>query len=159
MKKDFDSIQKIEFQEKSFKDLSDIIRQNIDELQAIENVNGKILKSSAQEFEAILVNRNQIKSESTLNLNILKESNSSRFINRIDTSGYSINITIKEENRTDENISFSLANDDYELYWLKNSPGYSIAYSQTETEKFTIKQISEEIWEDWLNKVGINFNI
>ncbi len=153
IKKDFDSIQKLEFQENSFKEIKKIIEINISELGSLENINAKITKDDSNVFEAILVNRNMIGIECILSINIEKEKN--QLYQQLHNSEYGLNVVLKKSNGSKQDFSYSLNFDEYNMFW-KTSSFHS--FNQTPiTEKLTSKQITEEIWEMWLKEVGIEF--
>lgn len=155
IKKDFDSIQKLDFQEKTFKEVKKYLLENISELESLNNISAKVTLNEPKSFEAILVNRNMIKTECTLFLSTDKDKNPMHF--RLHDSEYGLNISLKKLNASNHEFSFFLSNDEYNLFWKANTfQNYSYG-NQSESDKLTSKQISEEIWELWLKEVGIEF--
>ena len=61
---DFDSIEKIEFVERSLHDIKDYLKRYIDEIVKLENIKARIIVDNKAEFECVLVNRNKIATES-----------------------------------------------------------------------------------------------
>lgn len=70
VQKDFDSIEKIEFAEKSLQEVKTYIKRYMEEVIKLDNIKSRILSDNDQEFECILVNRNKIATESHLKVSI-----------------------------------------------------------------------------------------
>lgn len=153
IKKDFDSIQKIEFQEKTFEEVRKILSENISELGSLDKINAKVTISESKSFKAILVNRNMIGMESILSVDIKNDKN--KLFHQLHNSEHGLNIILKKSNGSEQEFSYSLSSDEYNLFWkASNYHSYS-SNPNTETEKLTSKQITKELWGMWLNEVGI----
>lgn len=155
VKQDFDSIQKLEFQEKTFTEVKKYLIVNIAELESLDGIIAKITGDEQRSFEAILVNRKMIKKESTLNINI--DNNKNRLYQQLHNSDHSLNVTLKGPDNSNQNFSYSLSFDEYNLFWEINSFQNFSQNFNSETEKLSSKQLSEEIWEFWLKEIGIEF--
>ncbi len=66
IKKDFDTIQRIEFIENTFKRISDQLKKNLLEIKVVDTITTKILEESKELFKAIMVNRSKLLAESQL---------------------------------------------------------------------------------------------
>ena len=146
VKKDFDSLQKMDFQDESFKKLKGILENNIVEIDGIENIKTRILANTVKAFEALIVNRNKIQTESKIIINT-DNSQSGTYI-RFNGSEYAISCTF--ENSSSQNLSYGIAWDDFELYWESQND-----FHRSEKQKLTIEEMANEIWSSWLEKVGI----
>jgi hypothetical protein len=147
VQKDFDSIEKQEFMEKTFYDVKDLLNRYIDEIIQVDNIKVRILKEEDKAFECLLVNRNKIAAESRLTINTISENNGMGFRQPDEKQ---INYKISNNNNPAEK-NFKLAHDDYQLFWIENS-----YYSMSgEKKQLTAKDITDLIWNEWLESVGI----
>jgi hypothetical protein len=147
VQRDFDSIEKMEFVEKTFHEIKELLKRYIDEILQIDNIKARIMIDDKKDFECLLVNRNKIATESKLNLSIA--GNKSGFHPSNSTEEeiiYSINLN----NRGSDKI-FILAFDDYHLFFIQNN-FYSSSIKKME---LTAKEIADMIWKEWLESVGI----
>lgn len=146
VKKDFDSIQKLEFKEKSFKEIKKLLIDFLSEVELLDGIKNRILKDTDTEFETLLVNRNKVNTEARLKVNISNdEQNISMFFGRTDLT-YSFD---DEPNRYN---LFEVSNDDFEIFWLNNSTNHF--HSQI-VMRVDSKEIANIIWDELLTKVGI----
>lgn len=152
IQKEFDSIQKLEFVEKSFKEVVRYLSSYLDEITSLENVNVKILKQIETELKFIVVNRNMIQKEATVILEFDKEIDSinqgavAHFFRGM--SDFQIRITINKQSN-----GFALSNDPYNLFWLS----YGINM-RDDSKPYTTKEIADAVFEDVLKQVGISFD-
>jgi hypothetical protein len=147
VQKDFDSIEKMEFVEKTFHEIKDLLKRYIDEVLQIDNIKARIMIDNTKDFECLLVNRNKIATESQLNLSIMGNKSGFHSSNSIEEE---IIYSIKLNNRPSDK-SFILAFDDYHLFFIQNNL-YSGSNKKIE---FGVKEISDMIWNEWLESVGI----
>ncbi|HEY8688924.1 MAG TPA: toll/interleukin-1 receptor domain-containing protein [Chitinophagaceae bacterium] len=146
VQKDFDSIEKMEFVEKSLHDVKEFLKRYLDEILQIDNIKTRVLIDNNKEFQYLLVNRNKIATEAQLHISIDSENNSSIFSL---PSQQKINYTIIQNNRP-SNKTFSLAFDDYHLFWTENN-----YFSGGTRKELGAKEIADVIWNEWLESVGI----
>ena len=147
IQRDFDSIEKMEYVEKTFHEIKDFLKRFIDEILQIDNIKARTLIDTDRDFECLLVNRNKIATESRLRLSIGPDHER---IYSSQSSKEQINYTIDNSKRPSEK-SFILAFDEYHLFWSNNNP-----YSGSRNDKeIGSKLISEMIWNEWLESVGI----
>lgn len=147
VQKDFDSIEKMEFVEKTFHEIKDLLKRYIDEVVQIENIKARIMIDNSKNFECLLVNRNKIATESQLRLSIMANRSGFRTTNSFgEEIVYSINL-----NNRPQDTSFTLVFDDYHLFFIQNN-----FYSGSREQKELVsKEISDIIWKEWLESVGI----
>lgn len=155
IKQDFDSIQKLEFQEKTFDEVKKYLLVNISELESLDGIIAKVTGDEPKIFEAILVNRKMIKMESTLTINI--DNNKNRLYQQLHNSDHALNVTLNGSDNSNREFSYSLSFDEYNLFWKINSFQNFAQNINHETEKLSSKQLSEGIWEIWLKEIGIEF--
>jgi hypothetical protein len=149
VQKDFDSIEKMEFTEKSMHEVIDYLKRYLDEITGLDNIRARILVDSATSFECLIVNRNKIATESQLEIAI-DESGTGMFGHGQENRRivYSIN---SSKNNNQSAKAFNLDFDDYHLYWSQ------AAYTRMSDKKpeYTSQSIAEIIWNEWLESVGI----
>ena len=147
VQKDFDSIEKIEFTEKTFHEVKEHLKRYMEEVTLLDNIKTRVLNDNRQVFDCLLVNRNKIATESELKLSIGSENSSYPSISSADRQiTYSINSGIKQSKG-----NFTLTVDEYHLFWSENR-FYSYSH---DLKEFGSKEISEKIWDEWLASVGI----
>ncbi len=146
VKKDFDSLQKMDFQDESFKKLKGILDKNIEEINGIENIKTRILANTANAFEALIVNRNKIQTESKVLISTGNSQSSAHM--RFNSSEHAISCDF--DNSSNQNLGYGIAWDDFELFWERQND-----FHRSEKQKLTIEEMANEIWSSWLEKVGI----
>ncbi len=148
VQKDFDSIEKMEFIEKTFHEVKEFIKRYMEEILQIENIKARILSEDKNTFECFLVNRNKIATESELKISIASERQPlmSVFSSSEKQITYSINF-----NNRNASKGFSLGFDQYHLFWSEN-----IFYTGSRNKKeISSREIADIIWNEWLESVGI----
>lgn len=150
VKKDFDSIQKVEFIEETFNEIRTILKSYLKELlQVDDNIKARINIDDESIFESILVNRNLVKSEAILKITHNKSKNYTRSIPSF-PANREIEYIISKEHTPQEN-GFVLTFDEYHLYWATSD---YVSFGQ-KTDEITIKDMADKIWAEWLAFVGI----
>lgn len=146
VQKDFDSIQKIEFAETSFHEIKEFLKRFLEEVAQLDNIKSRVQTNTEKLFECLLVNRNKIATGSLLKV-LIGEQASFSFTRSNDKGiNYSIESKTKPTSR-----SFTMAFDEYHLYWSEGS-----YYSGSRDKKeLTSKDIADIIWNEWLESVGI----
>lgn len=149
VQKDFDSIEKMDFVEKTFHEVKEYLKRYIDEIVQMDNIKARILGESSTEFQTLIVNRNKIATESKLQMKTgTDRSGRSVFSSEAMKISYSIE---GGKSGTGEKY-FYLAHDDFHLFWTESS--YPQFPTGREREKGS-KEIAEIIWSVWLESVGI----
>lgn len=150
IKKDFDSIQKLEFTEKTFHDVRELLKRFLDEVIELDGISAKPTLDSAKEFECWLVNRNMINTESLLKLSTQPENNNRFGFTRQSDNVLTYTIT---QNGNPAVKSFGLQFDEFQLFWSEESA----YYNRSGRTKMEAKDIADAIWAEWLTSVGILF--
>lgn len=148
VQKDFDSIEKIEFVEKTLHEVKEYLKRYLEEIVKLDNIKTRIIVDSIKEFESLLVNRNKIATESHLKISISGESSTS-FSSRSNEKQIAYSIT--SGNSRQEAKTLTLSFDEYHLFWMENNY-YSGSRNKKELES---KEIAELMWSEWLESVGI----
>lgn len=149
VQKDFDSIEKLEFIEKTFHDIKEYLKRYIAEVTQLENIKVRTFNETDKIFECLLVNRNKIDTESRLKISIGSESQKSGFSAVYEEEmAYTIS-----RNERPAFKGFKLSFDDYHLFWM--SRGSNFYSNSRDTKELEIKEMAEVIWNEWLESVGI----
>jgi hypothetical protein len=144
VKKDFDSIERMEFCDKTFSEVKEHLKRYLTEVIELDNIKARTIQDDDSTFESILVNRNKINTESELKF----------FVENVDSYmtgpkqkqlAYTITKSDRFSNQKDK---FTLANDDYHLFWKKRDSNFNM-------KEFDSKEIADLIWNEWLESVGI----
>lgn len=147
VKKDFDSIQRLEFKEKSFLEIKKLISNYLSEVEQLDNIFKRITSDSLTNFEVLLVNRNKINAEAKLIISIdINQSKSNNFFANDEDLRYSFNDDLNQYK------SFKINQDEFELHWENI---HSNSFMREAIFKHNARSIADEIWEDLLKKVGI----
>ena len=149
VQKDFDSIEKMEFIERTFHEIKEYLKRYIEEVLQIDNIKARVGVDTNTDFECLLVNRNKIATESQLNLSIVGKKSGFRPSSAEEEIIYSIN-----NNNRAADKSFILGIDSYHLFFTQNDY-YS---GSRDKEEFGSKEISDKIWIEWLASVGMMWN-
>jgi hypothetical protein len=146
VQKDFDSIEKMEFAEKTFHEIIQHLKRYIEEVIQIDNIKSRVLVENKDEFECQLVNRNKIATEARLRVEMDLSNNSYSSVNDTKAIKYSI-----KGNNISEG-TYNLSFDEYHLYWSQGNYYHTLSMNKNE---LTSKDMADKIWEDWLASVGI----
>lgn len=148
VQKDFDSIEKLEFLEKTFHEIEDLIKRYIDEVIKLENIKVRILAEDENTFGAMLVNRNKIATEAELIITTAFDEQNRRGFYQPNEKQIYYSIANKAH---PVQKSFNLSFDEYQLFWTENN-----FYSGHKANiKLSSREIAETIWYEWLSSVGI----
>lgn len=147
VKKDFDSIQKMEFKENSFKEIKKFLKDYLAEVELLDNIKKRIITENETNFEAIIVNRNKVNTECKLRVTIedVKQFSNNHFFRNSDLS-------FSFDDNWNQYDFFEIANDEFEMYWLHNKS--NISFNKV-TFQSNAKNIADTMWEAWLERVGI----
>lgn len=150
VQKDFDSIERIEFLEKTFTEIKTYFRRFADEITQLENIKSLITNDRSEEFTCLIVNRNKIASEAHITISIKNENDA---FSRINMKGKTISYSIQngEGSRISNQKSFILSHDEYALFWLRGDSFYNF----DNENKYTAKDIANYIWNEALQSIGI----
>lgn len=149
VKKDFDSIEKMEYSEKTFKEITGFIKSFTQEIILLDNVKCRIISEGEKDFSCILVNRNKIATETTLTISLAQDEFS---LAKTQTEQNCLNFTLKSK-ELNQRLSFIIANDEFQMFWIQNE-FFNLFQSEGQT-RYDSVQIADNIWNQLLNSVGI----
>lgn len=152
IKKDFDSIEKMEFVDKAFKDVTKKIQDNLAEILSIDNIKARITANNDSEMSCLLVNRNKI-TENEATLKISKSSTNESQIPAMrffQNSEHWIKFEVGQSMHSRDDYIFNLAYDEFHLFWTQNNN-----YHKRENDIFGTSEMVDQIWQVWLESVGI----
>tara|TARA_R110002050_G_scaffold14376_11_gene45435 strand:+ start:1829 stop:2779 length:951 start_codon:yes stop_codon:yes gene_type:complete len=152
IKKDFDSIEKMEFVDKAFNDVTKKIQDNLAEILSIDNIKARIIENNDNEMSCLLVNRNKI-SENEAALKISKsgtKQSQSQTVRFFQNSEYWIKFEIGQSSHSRSEYIFNLSFDEFHLFWVQNN-NYN---RQVEVTSDTTDMVNQ-VWQAWLESVGI----
>ncbi len=150
IKRDFDSIQKLEFIEESYVQIRTLIIRFIEELQGYDNIKARMVVDKPNEMEFIIVNRNKIATEATVNIGVSSNMAGLGFQAKEKQLFYTVNRSFQNNNA--DNI-FSVGFDDYDLFWTN---GGMNRFFQQGPQRLSSSDIANKVWEDTLAEVGIS---
>lgn len=151
IKKDFDSLEKMEEVKKTFQEVKEKTIANLRELEELDNIKAKVLKNEENYFEAIIVNRNKTGAEEA-RLLLTTENERGRNFLPYNRSEFALEYEINKDRYQNSPKAFNLNFDEYNMYWQESSSS-----SFGNSESVTASKMAGEIWKDWLNSVGIEF--
>lgn len=156
-KKDFDSIEKMNFVSEAFDEIRKLLNDNISEVVQVEGIKAKVLEDNNNSFVCLLVNRNKVNVEAKLFARKPTEESRNQGSNSIyfGNKEHIISFSISNKNNSKREIRFDLAYDDYHMFFEKD--GYA-NYGNTNSDKeLSVNNIVDLIWAEWLHEVGIEF--
>lgn len=150
IKKDFDSIEKMEFIDKAFSDITKKIQDNLTEIIGIDNIKARITENNDKEMACLLVNRNKIaENESTLKISKSGANQSEgQSIKFYQSTEHWIKFELAASAHNRSEYTFSLSNDEFHLFWVQNN-------SYINDNKLDTSEMVNQIWEAWIESVGI----
>ncbi len=154
VQKDFDSIEKMEFVEKTFQEIKEHLEKYLIEVSQLDNIKARVIADTEDSFECLLVNRNKIDTEATLKVTTAADSDNRSVVRSRGLNGR-IRYMISIKNGGGTEIFFSLEFDDYDLFWTQTDYFYEHFGSNRTPEKFTARDISDSMWDEFLKAVGI----
>ena len=150
VKKNFDSIQKMEFVSQAFGEVKDFIRRYVEEVRTLDEVKVMPMVNTDTKYDRMLVNRNRIKSEAKLTITTDQQSGGFSVLRG---SGMQLYYCIGLLSSTAQYQSFALAWDEFRLFWSDGPlAGF---YGRSTNTGLSSKEIAERIFNEWLTAVGI----
>lgn len=149
VQKDFDSIEKIEFAEKSFGEVKNFLKRFVNEIIQLDNIKSRLISDNEQEFSCLLVNRNKIATEAHMLVNLKNGTDS---FSRSSLKEKNITYSIANINRSNNNAvkAFVLDKDEYRLFWTEGN-----IFRSSNVKEFTSRDIANTIWNEALETIGI----
>lgn len=148
VRKEFDIVQKSNFVDTTFEEVKTLLKDYLEELATSENVTFKILNDTNNNLKCYLVNRDISITQCECIFKKSEERSNSYHFNYNEGE---LNVIFVKENR-EESISFSLNNNEYEMFFSSRS----MSGSRNDEKKYDSKSIANEIWRKWLTQIGID---
>lgn len=151
VKKDFDSIQRLDFAEKSYHEIIETLKLYLTEINEIENVSSKIIKESKTSLESIIVNRNMINAEVNILVELTENHPNMRGIG-FGNAKLQRYVVYKISNSRNDMHSggFEIQSDEYTLFWM---PTFMSSRMATAIDS---KGIASFLWTEAIKKIGIS---
>ena len=118
----------------------------INDLLVIENIKTRVLNDTDEQFIATIVNRNMVQTESKITISKGDDSPMAQMM--ANSSQY--RLSFQFDDRRGNIFGYSVTWDDFDLFWVREGD-----FFRREKEKVSLDDIANEIWVDWLEKVGI----
>ena len=150
IKKDFDTIEKVEFIKKTFQEITTYLKRYMEEVVTLDNVKASILAETAQQVDFMLVNRNKVNTEAKLSLTINAEQQQRTYQQAFGSGELAYSLMATNGNSRDVNTQFVLTADEYHLFWTMSD-----YFNQRENKELDAKGIADLIYDKWLESVGI----
>jgi len=149
IKKDFDSIQKLEFVDKTFSEITEFLKRYIREISQLDNIKSRVLVDNDQDFGCVIVNRHKVNAEAHLGLSI---SSDSITFSGVYSQEKQLTFVLNAGNRP-ATRSFTLSTDEFHLFWTEGGP--MGVFTGRHNVELTSKEIAEIIWSECLQSIGI----
>lgn len=147
VKKDFTQVDVVNFRRDSFNSIKKFFVESIDEINTVDNIQAMLLAEDKDSFSCLISNRSKVNSNGYITVFMPNES----------VFGHSdISYTLAErrqQNSIQMDNVFAIENDQYQLYWSAKS-----FYNSGEKKSWTVKEISEKLWNTFIEQVGISFD-
>jgi hypothetical protein len=145
LKRDFDPIDILNFKEESFEKIKAYFKDSLEEISSVEQIQARFVKNEQNSFTCVISNRAKIGSVAYINVGIISES----LFGRGDLSySFSENSQVNSLDQT-----FSIEHDEFKLFWSQSN---SYHFRQRD-EKLSANIIAENLWIQFIEKVGISF--
>lgn len=147
VKKSFSQVDQFNFKESSFEEIKKYFQSSISELDAVENLQARFTNEGKGFFTCLISNR---------------ANNQNSFLTiQIGNEGQyhfgDLNYSFTEHLNTNSiqmGKIFKIENDDYEQFWIRNSPVFG--YANQPDLQVSAQQVAEEIWNDFISQVGVS---
>lgn len=146
IKRSFDAIDRENFREECFKNISEYFRKSIDEINTIEGLRGRFEQLSSRGFTATILNRNVRGRDGIAHITVRAGT-----ANR----GFGGDISYSFQENASENTSnggFSIENDNFRLFLKLNS------FSGGDDSRIWLPQeAASRLWDDFIGQAGISY--
>jgi hypothetical protein len=112
-------------------------------------VHTRITSDNSKDFEALIINRNISPKECSLKVSLDLKRNLMHTVNS--SMGITCEINIDGQQ---EQLVFGLEWDDFSMFWVRAGQ-LGMRMQSFEEKKYNHKEIADDIWIMWLEKVGI----
>ena len=139
----FTEVDKLDFKETSFKTIKAYFKSAIAEFNGIENLQARFLDEEPKLFSCLISNKGNLK-DAYITISIAVSNYGFGDLNYSFTQN-------QQTNSVHMDKSFTVANDEYKLYWTVRS-----MFNTRNEEVLDAKEIAEKIWDDYLAQVGVS---
>lgn len=141
VRRDFDKLHKLDFLERSFKEIYEFFRTSADEIAQLDEIDTRLSEMSPNHFSCLIINRGMARKFETLHV-------------RLGGSLGDINIYYGEQDRSNSSHGgFSVTETPYELK-LSSGP---FSFDRQDSE-LSSKEAAQTLWDDLLKRVGIDYD-
>jgi hypothetical protein len=147
IKKDFTQVDVVNFRRNSFNEIKKFFLESTDEINTVDNIQAMLLSEDKDSFSCLISNRAKVNSNGYITVFMPSES----MFGRADIS-YTLAERRQQNSIQMDNI-FMIENDQYQLYWSAKN-----IYGSNEKKSWTVKEISEKLWNAFIEQVGITFD-
>jgi hypothetical protein len=147
IKRDFTQVDIINYRREAFQYLKSYFIKSIEEINTVDNIQSLLLSEQNDSFSCLISNKARLNSNGYITVYIPK----SNVFGRVD-----ISYTLAEQyqsNSIEMDKNFTIENDQYQLYWSANN-----IYSYSQNKSWSIQEIAEKLWLEFVEQVGISFN-
>ncbi|MEQ8472495.1 MAG: toll/interleukin-1 receptor domain-containing protein [Marinoscillum sp.] len=156
VKRDFDSIEKLEYQEQTFSEIKKLLESYMGEIAGLENIKAKVLDTTPSSFKGLIVNRNRINNECALTISTDNDDNHNNQMFRF-SDGECIWVDLENPMESSYKKCFRLGFDEYDMFWNMEGGRYHFHQEESQVLK-SAKELADIIWNDWLNQVGLSIH-
>lgn len=145
VKRSFDQIDRSDFRERTFVEISDHFKSSCEELNSIDGVRGRFLPKDSQGFACTIINRNM--ERGTAHITVYKAT---------DFPGFGDIYYSFSENALPNSMNggFHIESDDFDLF-LKPSMFQRTGYS-SDSEKLSAQDAAELLWSEFIEQAGLS---
>ena len=147
VKKDFTQVDVVNFKRDSFQGIKKFFVESVDEINTVDDIQAMLLTEEKDSFTCLISNRAKINSNGYITVYMPGES----MFGHADLA-YTL-AERRQQNSIHMNNIFTIESDQYQLYWSASN-----VYSSSEKKSWTVKEIAEKIWNEFIGQVGISFD-
>jgi hypothetical protein len=148
VKKDFTQVDVVNFRRDSFHNIKKFFVESVDEINTVDDIQAMLLTEEKDSFTCLISNKAKINSNGYITVYMPGES----MFGNADLA-YTL-ADRRSQNSIQMNNIFTIESDQYQLYWSANNN----LYGSSEKKSWTVKEISEKIWNEFIGQVGISFD-
>lgn len=144
----FSQVDKVNFKEESFNQIKSYFKSSIKELDAVENLQARFTREDIEYFTCLISNR---ANGQNCYITVQIGNEDQRM-----SGDLSYNFEANRSTNTFQmgNV-FNIKDDEYEQFWQKNN---IYGYGSTNDQIWNANQVAEQIWSDFISKVGVSLN-
>lgn len=146
VQRDFTQLDLINFKRDSFNSIKKFFGESIEEINTVDNIQAMLLDEREDSFSCLISNRSKIDSNGYITVFIPDGS----MFGHADISY--ILAERQQKNTIQMDKIFNIRSDQYQLYWSIQD-----FFGSVERKSLTVKEISEKLWNAFIEQVGIRF--